>query len=145
MAAWPTRQSDRLIEKAEREVQREVEQREEEERLAKEAALVAQGLPADGSLEFRINDVQSRSGVYRIRSKDVYRTADDKFLYSWAVEAFWDSRTFYPGQIILSTSPYPQNDPSAKFNEVAGAGPCAATNAGPVGKIQRSFSELLSF
>ena len=131
MAALPTRQSSRLIEKAEK----EVEQREEEERLAQEAALVAEGLPADGSLEFRVDEEMSWSGAYMIRSKNVYRTADEKLLYSWAVEAFWDSRTFYPGQIVMSTSPYPQNDPSAKFSEAVGVRPCAVTSAGPVGKI----------
>ncbi|KAH0288046.1 hypothetical protein M436DRAFT_63547 [Aureobasidium namibiae CBS 147.97] len=138
MAAVPTRQSDRLIEKAEK----EKEQKKEEERLARVAALVAEGLPADGSLEFRFNTQPIPSQAYQVRTKDVYRTADGVFLYSWAVEAFWDFRNFHPGQIVMSTSPYPQNDPSAKFNEVAGAGPCAATNAGPVG-AKRRYSVVL--
>lgn len=134
MAASPTRQSDRLR-----------AQREEEERLAREAALVAQGLPTDGSLEFRDREGSSWSTAYKIRYKDVHRTADGAYLYSWAVEAFWDSRTFYPGQIIMATSPHSQNDPTAKFSEVAGAGPCAATSAGPVGKIHVPFLMLLCF
>ena len=141
MAAVPTRHSDRLIEKAEK----EKEQKKEEEELARVAALVAEGLPADGSLKFRFNSKQIPSGAYQVRTKDVHRTTDGAFLYSWAVEAFWDSRDFHPGQIVMSTSPYPQNNPSAKFNEVAGDGPCAATNAGPVGMIHVPVLMLLCF
>lgn len=141
MAAVPTRHSDRLIEKAEK----EKEQKEEKEELARVAALVAEGLPADGSLEFRVNTRQTESGAYQIKTKDVYRTADGAFQYSWAVEAFWDTRNFHPGQIVMSTSPYPQNNPSAKFNQVAGDGPCAATSAGPVGMIHVPVLMLLCF
>lgn len=127
MAAVPTRHSGRLIEKAEK----EKEQKKEEEELARVAALVAEGLPADGSLEFRVREEKSWSGAYRVKYKDVHRTADGAFQYSWAVEAFWDSSTFYPGQIVEIIHPFPQNDPSAKFNGDAGI--YAPTSAGPVG------------
>jgi hypothetical protein len=105
---------------------------EEEERLAEEARLEAQRLPADGSLDFYFYNETSRSGAFEIRYKELYQTADNADICLWAIEAFWNVSTFYPGQILKFAHTFPQSDPEAMYN--ADIGPYASTDFGPVGK-----------
>ena len=140
MATQGRRSSPRLREMAQKEAEDE-----ENERLAKEDDLEAQGLPTDGSLEFRFINKMSASGAFNIRYKDLYLTKEDKKSCSWAIEAYWNVANFYPGQILKFTHAFPQCDPEAKYNLVYGT--YAGTTAGPVGKIQifDSLSQFLGY
>lgn len=135
MADSGRRSSPRLQEKAKKEAEDE-----ENERLAKEDELEAQGLPTDGSLEFRFINKMSASKAFKIKYKDIYEK--NAKVCSWAIEAYWNVANFYPGQILKFTHAFPQCDPGAKFN--LGFGTYAATTAGPVGKIQ-SFDLMRQF
>jgi hypothetical protein len=127
MAGSARRTSERLKDKAKKEAA-ELEEQKRLEELEKE------GLPLDGSLEFRYWNGKSKSpAAFKINRKDLYRTKDGTKIYTWAIQAFWKSSDFYPGQIVKFTHTFPQSDPKAKYSE--GIGMRAATTYGPVGMI----------
>jgi hypothetical protein len=125
------RTSERLKDKAQKEAAEleEKKRREEQERLEK---LEKEGLPLDGSLEFRYSNGKSKSpAAFKINRKELYRTKDGTMIHTWAIQAFWKSSDFYPGQIVKFTHTFPQTDPKAKYSEQIGMH--AATTYGPVG------------
>jgi hypothetical protein len=127
MTASASRSSERLKDKA----KKEAAELEEQKRLEK---LVKEGLPIDGSLDFKYWNGKSKSpAAFKINYKDLYRTADDTKIYTWAIQAFWNSSDFHPGQIVKFTHAFAQSDPKAKYSEEIGM--YAATTYGPVGKI----------
>jgi hypothetical protein len=125
MTVEASRSSERLKDKA----KKDEELDEEEKKLEIETQLAPQGLPIDGSLEFRFS--MDTSGTFNVRYKDLYRTADDTRLCTWSIEAFWKASDFYPGQIIKFTHAFAQSDPEAIYNEYLGE--YASTIYGPVG------------
>jgi hypothetical protein len=122
------RESERLKKIAQQQAQREEERRQREI----EVDLAERGLPIDGSLEFRFVSRDTWTGAFKIKTKEVYQTADGETLYPWSIEAFWNVSQFHPGQILKFTHAFPQSNPEAEYNEVPGA--VAPTDFGPVGK-----------
>lgn len=98
----------------------------------------AQGLPEDGSYDFRL-EVEMIRGI-RTQRKRLIRTKDNVSLGVWACNQAWDLKKFYPGQIIRAVRPYSESNIDVKFNELGGNN--GMTSDGGVGAKNRYVSKL---
>ncbi|KAG9663221.1 hypothetical protein KCU95_g1012, partial [Aureobasidium melanogenum] len=130
------RHSDRIAaqkekEELEKKAKEEVDKKEKErlELEAKEkAARIAQGLPEDDSLMFKMFGYKDRP--FGVDRQEVWKRVEDVKIGTWATKAYWQPSNFYPGQILRILHSYPHTNLDAKYS--SDLGNIAMTDVEPV-------------
>lgn len=130
------RHSDRIAAQKEKEElekkAKEEADKKEKERLELEArekaARIAQGLPKDDSLMFKMFGYKDRP--FGVDRQEVWRREENVKIGTWATKAYWQPSNFYPGQILRILHSYAHTDLDAKYSSDLGA--IAMTDVEPV-------------
>ncbi|KAG9561373.1 hypothetical protein KCU71_g4642, partial [Aureobasidium melanogenum] len=130
------RHSDRIAAQKEKEElekkAKEEADKKEKERLELEArekaARIAQGLPKDDSLMFKMFGYKDRP--FWVDRQEVWRREENVKIGTWATKAYWQPSNFYPGQILRILHSYPHTNLDAKYSSDLGA--IAMTDVEPV-------------
>ncbi|KAK6000655.1 hypothetical protein QM012_003380 [Aureobasidium pullulans] len=129
------RSSERIA--AQKQKEKEELEKKEKERLELEQkekiARIAQGLPEDGSLRFKMFGYKDRP--FLIERQEVWQTDGDVRVGSWATKAYWKISNFYPGQILRIIHHYPHTNLDARYS--SDIGEIAMTNVEPLGVKMR--------
>ncbi|KAG9558016.1 hypothetical protein KCU71_g6423, partial [Aureobasidium melanogenum] len=121
------KEKEELEKKAKEEVDKEEKERLELEEKEK-AARIAQGLPEDDSLMFKMFTYKDRS--FNVDRQEVWRREDNVKIGTWATKAYWQPSNFYPGQILRILHSYPHTNLDAKYS--SDLGNIAMTDVEPV-------------